>query len=100
MGGFPGGSLKDVFGIWNEEIDTLYPNEKVRIVSGKGTYIGVDYSELIHAKGAQVIAAYDSEFYAGMPAATVNEYGKGKAYYQAFRDTGEFWENMATRIHA
>lgn len=100
LGGFPGGSLKDVFGIWNEEIDTLYPNEKVQIVSGNDTYVGVDYSEIIHAKGAQVIATYDSEFYAGMPAATVNTYGKGKAYYQTFRDTGEFWENMATRILA
>ena len=33
-----------------------------------------------------------------MPAFTVNSYGKGKAYYQCFRDTGEFWENMAEKI--
>lgn len=100
LGGFPAKGLKDVFGIWNEEIDTLYPNEKVEVVIGEKTYEGKDYSELIHSKGAEVLATYNSEFYAGMPAATVNSYGKGKAYYQAFRDTGAFWDDMASRILA
>ena len=98
LGGYPAESLKEVFGSWNEEIDTLYPNEKVKIVSGTESYEGVHYSELIHAKGATVLATYDSEFYAGMPAATVHGYGKGKAYYQAFRDTGTFWESMISNI--
>ena len=98
LGGFPGGSLKSVFGIWNEEIDTLYPNETVQISHENKSYAGVDYCELIHAKEAKVLATYDSEFYKGMPAATVHEFGKGKAYYQAFRDCGEFWEEMATKI--
>ena len=98
LGGFPGGSLKSVFGIWNEEIDTLYPNEKVDVSLGEISYVGMDYCELIHARGAKVLATYASEFYAGMPAATVHEFGKGKAYYQAFRDRGEFWEEMATRL--
>ena len=91
LGGFPGGKLKDVFGIWNEEIDALWHEERVRIKSADGeTYEGKELCELIHAKGAKVLATYDSEFYAGMPALTVNEYGKGKAYYQAFRDCGTF----------
>lgn len=29
-----------------------------------------------------------------MPAVTVNQYGKGKAYYIAFRDTGEFTDSF------
>lgn len=98
LGGYPAEGLKQVFGIWNEEIDTLYPGEKVEIVSGTENYEGVDYSELIHAKDATVLATFASEFYAGMPAATVHEFGKGKAYYQAFRDTGAFWEVMITTI--
>ena len=100
LGGYPAENLKEVFGIWNEEIDTLYPGEKVKIVSGTENYEGVNYSELIHTKGATVLATYDSEFYAGMPAATVHEFGKGKAYYQAFRDTGSFWEKMISDILA
>ena len=98
LGGFPAENLKEVFGIWNEEIDTLYPQEKVSVTYGKTLYEGKDYCELVHAKTAKVLAAYQSEFYQGMPALTVNSYGKGKAYYQAFRDTGEFWENMAEKI--
>ena len=100
LGGFPAENLKEVFGIWNEEIDTLYPGEKTEIVADEKTYEGVDYSELIHARGAKVLATYNSEFYAGMPAMTVNDYGKGKAYYQAFRDTGAFWDDMAAKILA
>lgn len=98
LGGFPAENLKEVFGIWNEEIDTLYPGEKTEILSDEKIFEGVEYSELIHARGAEVLATYNSEFYAGMPAMTVNSYGKGKAYYQAFRDTGEFWDAMVTRI--
>ena len=26
LGGFPGAGLREVFGIWNEEIDTLAPD--------------------------------------------------------------------------
>lgn len=87
LGGFPGANLKDVFGIWNEEIDSLYPGEQVAVSGG---WQAKDYCELIHARGAEVKAVYGSEFYAGMPAFTVNTYGKGKAYYQAFRDSGDF----------
>lgn len=98
LGGYPAEGLKQVFGIWNEEIDTLYPGEKVKIISGEEHYEGVEYSELIHAKEAIVLATFASEFYVGMPAATVHSYGKGKAYYQAFRDTGAFWEKMIAMI--
>lgn len=98
LGGFPAENLKEVFGIWNEEIDTLYPQEEVSVIYGKASYSGKDYCELIHAKTAQVLATYQSEFYKGMPAFTVNSYGKGKAYYQCFRDTGEFWKDIAEQI--
>ena len=95
LGGFPAKNLKEVFGIWNEEIDTLYPCDKVAVKAKDGKeYTAVDYCELIHARGAKVLAEYASEFYAGRPALTVNEYGKGKAYYQAFRDNGEVWEDV------
>ena len=98
LGGYPAENLKEVFGIWNEEIDALYPEERVAIAFRDKRYEGIDYSELIHVKGAEILAVYDSEFYAGMPALTVNRYGNGKAYYQAFRDTGALWEDMTADI--
>lgn len=98
LGGFPAEKLKEVFGIWNEEIDTLYPEERVSVAYNDKFYEGLNYCELIHLKGAQAIAVYDSEFYAGMPAMAVHSYGQGKAYYQAFRDKGDFWDDMVTNI--
>ena len=99
LGGFPAGKLKDVFGILNEEIDTLYPEDKVSIAMQNGqTFTGIDYSEIVHLRGAKALANYASEFYAGQPAFTVNEYGKGKAYYQAFRDDGTFTETVLWQI--
>lgn len=90
LGGFPAGKLKDVFGIWNEEIDTLYPDQTGGVSCNGKQYTAYDYCEIIHARGAKVLATYSQDFYEGEPAATVNEYGLGKAYYQAFRDGDDF----------
>lgn len=87
LGGFPAGKLKDVFGIWAEELDTLYPSETNYVCANGVRYEAKDYCEIIHANTAKVLASYDSDFYKGMPAATVNSYGAGRAYYIAFRDT-------------
>ena len=77
----------------------MYPDEKGQVTTKCGkAFDAVDYCELIHAKGAKVLAEYSKDFYAGRPALTVNEYGKGKAYYQAFRDTGEFKKQILTEI--
>ena len=99
LGGFPGGKLRRVFGIWNEEVDGLWPNDRVKIKTTDGAkYEGLDICEIIHAEGAEVLATYASEFYDGTPTMTVNHYGKGKAYYQTFRDTGAFKDRFIGQI--
>ncbi len=99
LGGFPGAGLREVFGIRNEEIDTLYPEDTVEIVLDNGEKVkAVDYCEVIHLEGAKQIARYNSEFYSGMPAATINNYGDGKAYYIAFRDSGDYTDALVERI--
>ena len=37
--------------------------------------------DLMHLEGAQLLASYDENFYAGMPAITRNTFGKGCTYY-------------------
>ena len=37
LGGFPGGVLKDVYGIISEEIDTLYPSDEIAVIFADGT---------------------------------------------------------------
>ncbi len=99
LGGFPGADLRKVFGIWNEEIDTLYPDESNTVILNDGTEITAkDYCELIHLEGATALATYGSDFYRGLPAVTVNSYGKGKAYYVAFRDTGDYTDRIIGEI--
>ncbi len=48
------------------------------------------FCDLIHCETARPLAVYKQDFYAGRPALTVNDFGKGKAYYIAFRNNHEF----------
>ena len=94
-GGYPG-ELRKVLGIWAEEIDALHPDETNEIVvNGSRGSLSGSYScnllfDLIHTEGAQAVAEYDSDFYQGMPVLTVNEFGKGKAWYVASSPDAEF----------
>jgi beta-galactosidase len=87
-GGYPG-PLREMLGIWAEEIDILSPQESNSIVfkHAFGTLDGEHRCEhicdLIHLEGAEALAAYGQDFYAGRPALTVNRFGKGRAYYLA-----------------
>ncbi|MGI6315845.1 MAG: beta-galactosidase [Christensenellales bacterium] len=99
LGGFPG-PLKDVLGVWCEEIDALYPED------GNSTnWKGKKYSlhslcELSHLRSAEALAVYNEDFYAGMPTLTRNYYGKGKAYYMAARSEQAFLDDFYTSLSA
>ncbi|MFT5240687.1 MAG: beta-galactosidase [Candidatus Promineifilaceae bacterium] len=97
LGGVPGEGLREVFGVWEEESQSYYPNESVGIeaVEGNvlgldGSYKGVDTCSVIHAEGSEVLATYSDQYFAGSPALTLNRFGKGKAYYVAARTEGKF----------
>ncbi|PNQ80229.1 beta-galactosidase [Paenibacillus sp. F4] len=96
LGGFPG-PLRKTLGIWSEEIDGLHDHDRNHIlpVEGneldlQGEYEAVELCDLIHTEGAEVLAVYGSDFYAGRPALTMNRLGQGKAYYIASRNIGLF----------
>jgi len=89
LGGFPG-PLKETLGIWNEEIDALFPGEENSVSWQGKSYPAFGLCELIHARGAETLGTYGSDFYAGRPALTVNRRGKGKAYYIVARTGSEF----------
>ncbi|MGQ9630228.1 MAG: beta-galactosidase [bacterium] len=102
LGGFPG-PLRKLLGIWSEEIDALYPVESNGIVFQKGnslglegTYKATDLCDLIHSEGAEVLATYEGDFYKGRPAVTVNNFGKGRAYYIASRNEERFHKDFYT----
>jgi beta-galactosidase len=88
LGGYPG-ELRNVLGIWSEEIDALPLEHSNKIVMEKdyghlqGTYTCNLLFDLIHSEGAEVIATYGEDFYQGRPVVTMNTFGKGQAWYIA-----------------
>ncbi len=89
LGGFPGDGLTELFGLYTEEIDTLYPKD-TNAVSFRQDFIDADYRafdycEIIKPQTARILGEYTRDFYCGTPAVTVNAYGKGYAYYVGAR---------------
>jgi len=91
LGGYPG-RLKDILGIWVEESDALPPEENNSFVYEGKQYPAGLLCDLMHLRGAKEIASYESDFYAGMPVLTENEFGNGKAYYVGARSNEEFYK--------
>jgi beta-galactosidase len=88
LGGFPGDGLTGLFGLYAEEIDVWYPGDanSVRFEGPiGGEYAVRDYCEVLKLQGAQVLAGYGGDFYAGTPAVTRNAVGGGAAWYAAAR---------------
>lgn len=82
LGGYPG-HLRELAGIWVEEIDALAPEQSngVSLVNEDLTGTSNLVSDLIHLENAEALAHYTSNFYAGMPAVTKNTFGDGTVYY-------------------
>jgi beta-galactosidase len=97
--GYPG-PLKNVLGIWNEEIDALYPEQSNQIVmrDQSGIYTCGRLCEIIHCEGAEALASYGSDFYAGTPVVTRNTFGKGTGYYIASEPEQRFLNDFYTRL--
>lgn len=99
LGGYPG-ELRNVLGIWAEEIDALFPEQSNHIQLNEqwggleGSYQCGILCDLIHAEGAAVKAVYGKDFYQGMPALTVNKYGAGQAWYVASSPEPAFLQGL------
>ncbi len=95
LGGFPGANLREVFQIWNEEIDSIYPSERNAIRTGDGRLYEVrDYCEVLHTEGAEVLASYEKDYYRDMPAVTLSHYGKGHAIYIGARVEEDYLKKL------
>ncbi|MFG3341264.1 beta-galactosidase [Glycomyces sp. NPDC048151] len=88
-GGFPG-PLRDTLGVWCEEIDALYEDDRNSVEWDGASYPAFDLCELVHAETAEVLGVYGADFYQGRPALTVNARGEGQAYFIAARTGDDF----------
>lgn len=88
LGGYPG-ELRKLLGIWAEEIDALFPDMRnSMLMNDTEGFNKKEYScgmlcDILHLEGAEALAVYGKDFYAGKPVLTVNKYGMGKAFYIA-----------------
>ncbi|WP_034342448.1 beta-galactosidase [Deinococcus misasensis] len=102
-GGAPG-PLREVFGLWSEEIDALPPAQKNRVVMEaplgelQGSYECNLLFDLLRLNGAEVLATYGEDFYAGQAALTRHIYGSGTAYYVATSPEETFLQGLIRHV--
>lgn len=104
LGGFPG-TIKEATGIWAEELDALYDGETIDVKLNCSSPICLDktykaevFCDVIHCENAKTLGTYSDDFYKGMPALTYNKFGKGGAYYIAFRSGDDFLQDFYKEV--
>ena len=104
--GTPHGLL-DVLGLRSKEIDGLYEWEENLLipVTENSLQLNTSYKcknlcDLIQLDGATPLMNYGKDFYQGTPALTVNQYGKGYAYYICADAEELFYHDFYAKILA
>lgn len=92
-GGYPG-RLRDIFGVWVEEIDALPEGEKNGFTWRGKQYPAELLCDIMHPESAECEAKYEKDFYAGTPVIICNRLGKGKAWYVGTRSDAEFYRDF------
>jgi beta-galactosidase len=93
--GYPG-PLREVLGIWNEELDALPPEQQNRIVivDDDESYTCSRLYALLRCEGAETLATYGEDFYAGTPVVTRHNFGAGQAYYLGSEPESRFLDDI------
>jgi beta-galactosidase len=61
-------------------------------------YDAINFCDILHANSAEALAEYKEDFYKNMRAVTKNRYGDGTAYYCAFANSGDFFQDFAKEL--
>ena len=124
LGGYPA-ELRDMLGLWVEEIDALPPDmnnsiefinynefidgnhndnnnyskfDEALLSSMKSSYKCDLVCDIINLEGATPLAVYGSDFYKDKPVLTSNKYNNGLAYYIASNPEQEFLNDFALSL--
>jgi len=97
VGGYPG-KLREMAGIWAEEIDALAEEDANEFQFGGEDYKATLLCDILHLEGAQALASYEKDFYKGTPVITENYYGNGKVYYVGTRSERRFYRKFLEGI--
>ena len=103
IGGYPY-ELRDLLGLWVEELDALPPeiNNSIQMNSTLEGFSS-EYNcnmlfDIINLEGATVLATYGSDFYKGYPVLTCNKFGNGEAYYIASNPETKFIDDLVNYL--
>lgn len=82
LGGYPAW-LRSTLGLWVEEWSVYgdAQSNSVSFADSKKTYPVKIWCDLMHLEGAEALATYQTDFFAGRPAVALNHHGKGAAFY-------------------
>ena len=103
LGGYPG-PLRKMLGLWVEEFDPLTPDMGNQVVVPEGAGLPAGryacdlWCDLVHLEGAQALATYGEDFYAGRPAITEHRFGQGRALYVATRPEAPLIAALVERL--
>ncbi|MFH5186741.1 beta-galactosidase [Paenibacillus sp. TAB 01] len=102
-GGYPA-PLRKVLGLCVEEFDPMLPGQRNAIevsglsAAGNGEYSCSLWADIIRLEGAQALASFKQDFFAGSPAVTVHAFGQGKAYYVGTQGEAAFTSKLVGSI--
>lgn len=100
LGGFPGAGLKELFGVYSEEVDTLYPSDRNGIRFADGSIGEVrDFAEVLRVQDAEILGTYTDDYYAGGAAVTRKKCRNngGAAWYTGARLDDKAMEKLIAR---
>ena len=97
QGAYPG-KLRDLLGIWVEEIDALPQGAKNSFTWNGKSYDCELLCDILYTEGAVPQCFYEKDFYADAPVLTKNRYGAGCAWYVATRGERQFYLDFAAKL--
>jgi len=105
LGGYPA-PLRKTLGLTVEEFDALAQGANNRIRSTgampalRGEWTAELWADVVRLEGAEALATFEDDFYAGRAAATKHAFGRGSAYYVGTFAEQSFYDALVAGIAA
>ena len=100
LGGYPA-PFRALLGLRVEEFDPYVPGQSNELVTADGATYRCDlWSDVMDLEGAEAIATFRRDFYAGRPAVTRHHFGEGMAYYVGTRPEEAYLAELLGRVCA
>lgn len=96
-GGYPG-KLRNVTGVWVEEIDALPSGCFNEFVYKDKKYEAKMLCDIIRPEHAETISVYEKDFYEGETVIARNQFGKGTCYYVGTRSSENFYSDFLSDL--